>query len=101
MTDRHDIFGEIFAERMKLVQETARLNSEQLLNAQQLSGNQVELMRCKDAMTDGIATAETRAELAAAEDRDAELRSRIDECNRRLSDLEERIAALDRKLEAT
>ncbi len=101
MTDRGDNLGEILAERMELVQEAARLNSEQLLNAQQLSGNQVELLRCNDAMTDGTATAETRAELSVAENRDAELRSRIDECDRRLKDLEDRIAVLDRKLQAT
>ncbi len=101
MRDRGDLLGEILAERMALVQEAVRLNSAQLLNAQQLSGNQVELLRCNDAMTDGTATAETQAELAAAEDRDAELRSRIDECDRKLKDLEDRIAVLDRKLEAT
>ncbi len=99
MTDQTESIQEIFERRMVLVGEMSRLNAEQLLNTQKLSGNQIDLLRCADGVRDNGGDGGLRDELAEAEARDALLKSKIADCDDRLQALEEQVAALDRKLE--
>ncbi len=84
---------------MALVSEISRLNAEQLLNTQKLSGNQIDLLRCADVLRDEPASGPFRDELAQAEARDASLKSKMADCADKLQALEDQVAALDRKLE--
>lgn len=99
MNETSENIREVFEKRMSLVGEISRLNAEQLLNTQKLSGNQVDLMRCTDAVRAEAASGQLHQELAAAKDRDALLKSRIADCEDKIRVLEEQVAALDRKLE--
>lgn len=100
MTDRVEQIQEIFAKRIVLVAEISRLNAEQLQNTQKLSGNQIDLLRCTDALNTEADNDQLRGELAQAESRDALLRTRICDCDDSIRALEEQVAELDRKLEA-
>lgn len=100
MTDQVEQIQEILTERMALVGKATQLNAEQLHNTQQLSGNQFDLLRCADGLRGQPGSEQLRDELSLAEARDAALNTKIIECDGKLRALEEKIAALDRKLEA-
>ena len=99
MTDQAAAIQDIFARRMALVGEISQLNAEQLHNSQQLSGNQIDLMRCSDRLQDQAGSAQLRDELDAAEAHAVLLQSKIADCDNRIRMLEAEIAALDRQLE--
>ena len=98
MTDQTRAIQEIFYKRITLVGEISSLNAEQLQITQQLSGNQFDILRCQDGLSDRNPSQQLRSELAEAEAREADLQNQIDECNERLQALENEIAALDRLL---
>lgn len=85
--------------RITIVSEISQLNAEQLLNTKKLSGNQIDLLRCRDQLEEHGQTDELRTELAEAEARNEQLQTKIDACNDQMQTLEEKLAALDRKLE--
>ena len=100
MTDQAEQIREILSKRMALVDAAAQLNAAQLQNTQQLSGNQIDLMRCADGVRDQAGSDQLRNELAEAEARDALLKTKMSECDERLQALQQEISALDRKLES-
>ena len=91
---------ELFERRMTLVREISLLNAEQLLNSQKFSGNQIDIMRCSEALEKQPGSEQLRAELTEVEDRQEALQSTIDDYEDKLQALEEQVTALDRKLEA-
>ena len=102
MTDEQKRVQELFAKRIALVGEISRLNSVQLQNTQQFSGNQIDLLRCTTRAASEPATEEHAAleqELTEASARDAALKAKISECTDRIQCLEGELDALDRELE--
>jgi peptidoglycan hydrolase CwlO-like protein len=99
MSDQANHIQEIFVKRLALVGELSQLNAEQLRNTQKLSGNQIDLLRCQDQLEDGEPSDDLRAELAEAEAHIERLQIKINACNEQIQIREEKLAALDRKLE--
>lgn len=99
MSHRANPMQEIFMMRVAIVGEISQLNAEQLLNTQKHSGNQIDLLRCQDQLEEHGQSDELRTELAEAEARNERLQIKIGACNDKMQILEEKLAALDRKLE--
>ena len=99
MAEYQDKVREILERRISLVAEISALHAEQLKNTQLLSGNQIDLQRCTRGLNEQGTPEALRKELEQTELREHQLQNKIAECNTKLSDLEQQVSALDRKLE--
>lgn len=96
MANNAEKIREIFEQRMALVGKISQLNAAQLKTTQQLSGTQLDIQRHADS-DDQPAADEKLAETKALE---AQLISRMNDCEEQRLVLEQQVADLDRKLEA-
>jgi len=88
----------LIEKRIALVGELTALNARQLLHSQARAGIEVEpLGRTEDIETNG-ATQANVAQRAELEDRLSRIIGRVEECDRQLDVLAERLSALDREL---
>ena len=97
MTETARPLQEIMDERMAIVLEVARLNSERLRQTQQAGGIAIELLGCQRQLADEDSEAARRT-LDAAMARDALIQTELAHCDARLRALDQRLEQLDLEL---
>lgn len=88
---------EIMADRMAIVAEIARLNSERLRQTQQAGGIAIEVLGCQRRLAEDGSDA-TRRKLDDAMARDALIQSELAQCDARLRVLDQRLEQLGLEL---
>jgi len=88
----------LIAKRIALVGEVTALNARQLLHSQARAGIEVELLSCAEDIESNGETEENLAQRAELEDRLSRIIDRVEECDRQLDVLAERLNQLDREL---
>lgn len=98
MTNQTSSIQQVFERRILIVNEISQLNAEHLRITQKLSGNQFDIMRCRETVNDTASCKQAIEELKEAEARDHLLKSQITECDDKLQTLEAELTMLDRQL---
>ena len=88
----------LIAKRIALVGELTALNARQLLHSQARGGIEFELLACAEDIESNGETAANLAQRAELESRLTRIIGKVEECDRQLDELAERLNELDRDL---